>query len=142
MLQHRFYKTAPNENATTKHRGFLSAADKLKVNQLDTEVAWTDIPMDADWESAGVYTPVPQYCRTALGEVQLRYMACKSSALALPDTIGTLPAGFRPPYTCFFSVASLGAVYTEVRISTAGVITLNVGGSDSGVVLDGIHFTV
>lgn len=142
MLQHRFYKEAPNENATVKHRGLLTAADKLKVNQLDTETEWADIPMDSDWSSSGVYTPIPQYRRTALGDVQLRYMAVKSSAVAFPDIIGTLPAGFRPPYTCFFSVAALTAVHAQIHISSAGVISLITGGDETGVSLDGIYFNV
>jgi hypothetical protein len=71
-----------------------------------------------------------QYRKDATGRVWLRGLAKKAVALALPDTILTLPAGFRPTRADNpVSVASNAGGYTELRVNTAGAVFIWVGGS-------------
>lgn len=129
--------------ATAALAGAQSAAHFALVAQLTQATAWTVATglYAANW--ADFATPGfanPKYRKNVDGSVQLIGLAKKAAALALPDTILTLPVGFRPQTTHIFAVASALGGYTEVRINTAGAVFIQVGGSAVWTALEGISF--
>lgn len=115
---------------------------------------WTDatiaVPPTAWTSAAGLYAANwagfgtagfadVQYRKNPAGQVQLMGLAKKGVALALPDTIFTLPVGFRPATTHIFVAASF-AGYTEIRVNTGGAVLIQVGGSATWTATEGITF--
>lgn len=123
--------------------GGMSAAHFALVAQLTQATGWTAATglYAANWGGfATAGFPDAKYRKNLDGSVQLLGMAKKSVALALPDTILTLPAGFRPATTRIFSVATASGAHAEVRVNPAGAVFIQVGGSNVWVALEGISF--
>jgi hypothetical protein len=110
---------------------------------------------DSGWLAAGSYGANwrrytgaatifdPQYRKLPNGLVLLRGLVDKTAALAVPETMFTLPAGYRPG-----GLAGVIEIHTthsnagaaEIRVHSTGVVQLNSGGSASFTSLAGISF--
>ena len=93
----------------------------------------------ADFPSWGV-----RYRKLPSGMVILQGLAAKSSALALPETMFTLPAGYRPGVASartgmIFECAAYGG-RAEVRVLADGKVGLETGGSVTFTSVNGIAF--
>ncbi|HEX6537485.1 MAG TPA: hypothetical protein VF041_23085 [Gemmatimonadaceae bacterium] len=102
---------------------------------------WQAAAYAANWSDFGAGFATAQWRRDAAGRVWLKGLAKKAAALAIPDTILTLPAGrdVRPTTEHIFVVASF-AGYAEVRVNPNGNVYLQAGGSATWTSLDGISF--
>lgn len=125
--------------ATALLDGLMSAGDKALVNQLGTDSGWQGLSYAANWSDFGAGFPAGAYKIDELGVVNLKGLVKKSSAIALPDTIATLPVGARPATTHCFTYAYSGGV-GEIRVNPSGAIFLQSGGSTTNNSLDGIRF--
>ena len=132
--------------ATTGAAGSMSAADKTKIDAypayaatgLATPVAWAAPTLNTDWSNySGAFTQAG-YRKDALGMVQLKGLVKKSSAVSTPDTIFTLPVGFRPTTEKLFTVTS-NLTAGEVRVTTGGAVNV-LAGDANYVSLDGLSF--
>jgi hypothetical protein len=90
---------------------------------------WQPLSFAANWGNLGGGAPACRVRKDANGRVWLAGVATKGVALALPDTIGTLPAGYRPLNVTQRLVAPSAAGYAEVRVDTAGNVILQAGGA-------------
>lgn len=127
--------------ATASVAGALAASDKAKLDTLATMGAWVPLAGSyaANWSDFGGGEVPGAYRYDGLGCVLLRGLVKKGAALALPDTICTLPAGYRPATEWIFACASAGG-YAEVRVTTSGAVYLNSGGSASYTSLNNVRF--
>lgn len=67
--------------------------------------------------------------------------AIKNGTATATTTIATLPAGYRPIAEMILPVATLASPYVgQIRITTAGVISLRVAGDATGMFFDGLGF--
>lgn len=67
--------------------------------------------------------------------------AIKSGTVTATTTIATLPAGYRPIAEMLLPVATLASPYIgQIRITTAGVISLRVAGDATGMFFNGVSF--
>ena len=112
--------------------------------QGGVDSGWVNITsFGTGWAAFNANWP-PQYRKLSNGMVMLRGLLAKSSALTLPETMVTLPAGFRPVMSIggtalIFSLAS-AAGYAEVRAYDSGPVQLQGGGSNVLVSLAGAFF--
>jgi hypothetical protein len=106
---------------------------------LGGDSGWLAPTYAANWADFGAGRVAGGYRRDALGWVNIEGLAKKGVALALPDTIFTLPVGYRPATGRMFACAST-AGYAEVRVETNGTVVLQAGGSATYTSLDGIRF--
>ncbi len=93
----------------------------------------------------GDFTNWPvRYRKLPSGLVVLQGLAAKSAALATPETMFTLPAGFRPGVavaaTAAIYAAASAAGYAQVRVYATGVVALESGGSATWTSVGGISF--
>jgi hypothetical protein len=119
-------------------------------------ITWTASTLatgaDSGWLAVGNYGAswaafaapfTPQYRKLPSGLVVLRGLVAKGAALALPETMFTLPAGYRPGGLAgvvqIFETASF-AGRAEIRLYDTGVVALQAGGSATWVSLAGITF--
>lgn len=121
------------------HEGSMSATQAILVGQLGLAVAWAALPFAANWSSVGAGNTAAAYNKDQRGWVNLKGVVTKSVALALPDTMGTLPAGFRPAAVHRWLTSYAGTT-CEIFIDSGGLVRVNVGGAAAGVSLDGISF--
>lgn len=78
--------------------------------------------------------------RAVDGTVRL-FGAIKDGTTTATTTIATLPAGYRPIAEMIIPVATLASPYIgQIRITTAGVISLRVAGDATGMFFDGVGF--
>jgi hypothetical protein len=117
----------------------VTAAQLARVAQLATDTGWANLAFAANWSNFGAGLPTAQYKIDVRGWVCLKGLVKKGVALLLPDTIGTLPAGFRPATVHLF-LATSAAGATEIRVDTAGNVFIQTGGSPADTSLDGIAF--
>lgn len=113
------------------------------VGQLATDTGWQAASYAANWSDFGGGLYGAHYKRDPLGWVCLAGMAKKSVVLALPDTIFTLPAGYRPAAAKRFPGASGGGVFCQILINTTGTVQIETqaaGGTNAYVNLEGIRF--
>lgn len=94
---------------------------------------------DATSVAAGWVGTDAKFCRDENGIVWLRGNFTHPGPLVLPQTIYTLPAGYRPSATRSFACPANDA-FAAVRLNTAGEVVLRAG-AISTLYLDGIHFT-
>lgn len=97
----------------------------------------------ANWSDFDATNQAVAYRRNALGVIELRGLAKKAAAIGYPDTIFTLPAGYRPAkQEIFASVGNAGAgdAFASIGITSAGVVALRAGGGATWVSLAGIAF--
>ena len=67
--------------------------------------------------------------------------AIKNGTTTATTTIATLPAGYRPIAEMIIPVATLASPYVgQIRITTAGVISLRIAGDATGMFFDGVCF--
>jgi hypothetical protein len=121
--------------ATTSSAGFLSAADKSKLDGLSLNNTWTAVTFQNSWVNYGGVFETAAYTRNSLGEVRLRGMVRSGT---VNTAIFTLPSGFRPALQKVFVVMSNGAI-GRVDVRTNGEVVL-LTGSNAWVSLDGISF--
>lgn len=123
--------------ATPSSAGFLSAADKSKLDGLSLNNAWTTVTFQNSWVNYGGVFETTAYTKNSLGEVRLRGMVRSGTVNA---AIFTLPVGFRPTLQKVFVVIANAAI-GRVDVRTNGEVLL-VTGSNAWVSLDGISFDV
>lgn len=92
----------------------------------------------ANWSDFGAPWQAVQYTIDMNKRVHLRGMCKKSVAVAAPDTIFTLAAGYRPAADEYFTVNSNGAFGT-IFVTSAGLVRVAIG-SNVYVSLSGISF--
>lgn len=126
------------DQATGAWQQLTAVAAANPITWVSTNTAWTALPYAANWSDFGAPWRVGGYRRDHLGRVHLRGMVKKSVAVAAPDTIFTLPAGFRPAADEYFAVNSNGAFGT-VFVTSAGLVRVQVGNL-TYVSLSGISF--
>lgn len=88
---------------------------------------WANAAFAANWGNTGGGNPTVQYAVNAEGWIVLKGLATKGIALALPDTIFTLPAGFRPTTTQSFETNS-STGRAEIIVTPAGLVRIQAGG--------------
>lgn len=97
---------------------------------------WVVPTFATDWASVVTVG----YLKDPFGWVCLRGQADKSSAFALPDTIFTLPSGYRPSQAVVPLVSANGGAWGEITVNTNGTVQLTQGGGTTYTSLDGIRF--
>lgn len=131
--------------ATSALAGSFSPSDKAKLDLLTVtaDSGWlTAVTYATNWASLTNYTV--RYRKFPDGMVVLQGAAAKSVALGTPETMFTLPAGYRPGVAVaatqiIYAAASAGG-YAEVRVDAAGVVSLEAGGSATWTSVGGITF--
>lgn len=135
--------------------GYMLGADKAKLDASTTAFnASTLVQRDANgfvprgtdqaasfatnWSNFGAPWSNVEYTIDLHKRVHLRGMCKKSVAVAGPDTIFTLAAGYRPAADEYFDVNSNGAFGT-VFVTSAGLVRVQVGNA-AYVSLSGISF--
>lgn len=125
------------QQASATLEGSMSAAQYALVAQLSTVAAWVAVgsggsapAFAANWSNFGGTQQTCAYMKDANGRVWIRGTVKKAAAIALPDTIFTLPAtgGFRPTTEKIVVGSANGGVFTEFRVQTGGAFLINVGG--------------
>lgn len=124
--------------ATSSVAGYMTAAQAALVAQLATATAWTAPTLATDWSDYSGSFTASGYRKDALGLVHLKGLVKKAVAVATPDTIFTLPVGYRPTTEKIFVVTS-NLAFGEVRITTGGAVNV-LTGHQNYVALDGIRF--
>lgn len=84
----------------------------------------------------------PQYWRDNAGVVHLEGRVEKTAALGTPETVFTLPAGFRPSGTRTLHARASGGA-AELQVSSAGVVQLQsgyAGAPNTWLALDLLHW--
>lgn len=111
--------------------------DALEALGLAAATAWVAVgsggsapAFAANWSNFGGSQQTCAYMKDREGRVWIRGTVKKSAAIALPDTIFTLPAtgGFRPATEKIVVGSANGGVFTEFRVQTGGAFLINVGG--------------
>lgn len=102
----------------------------------------TDVTFATNWASLANYAV--RYRKLPSGLVILQGLAAKSAALATPETMFTLKAGYRPAVATaatqvIHACASAGG-YAQVRVNASGVVSLEAGGSATWTSVGGIVF--
>jgi len=108
-----------------------------------TATGWTTMtPLATGWSAYNTATwQPPRYKKGTDNLVTLSGLIKKSTAAVNPETIFTLPAGFRPARDVICGQPSNpGTSYARVDISRAGPIVLREGGSNGFVSLAGCDF--
>jgi hypothetical protein len=123
--------------ATTAVAGFLSAADKTKLDGVSLSLTWTAPTLLNSWANYGTGFHNAGYSKNSFGIVHLRGMV-KSGTIN--TAIFTLPAGFRPAAKHLFTTTANSAI-ARVDIDTSGNVVC-VSGSNVWLALDGISFAV
>jgi len=99
--------------------------------------AWTGLSFGSGWTSYGSSYQTGQYKK--VGDlVLLRGLVARTSGVG--TTIATLPAGYRPPAQCLYTIHT-NTGDGRLDVQTDGQIILAAGGSDY-VQLDGLSFSV
>jgi hypothetical protein len=93
------------------------------------ELTWTNVTYAGSWQNVGAYQPV-SYTKTANGIVLVRGY-CQSGS----GTIFTLPSGHRPAADEMFSANGNGGA-AVIKVTTAGVVSLNSGSGVSGLTVN------
>lgn len=106
---------------------------------VGADSGWIAPALAANWSNFGGGQATAGYRKDAVGRVELKGLVKKATALALPDTLFTLPVGYRPATTRHFPVYSAGG-FTSVAIFSNGAVQIEVGGSASFTCCDGIRF--
>ena len=108
---------------------------------VDTSTpTWNAPTLTGGWSNYSGFNPAG-YIKDANGIVRLRGLV--KDGAANPSHIMTLPAGFRPPYTCIFTVHAGGPGEARLDVDPSGPVYINnyTGGGNNGFVsLDGITF--
>jgi hypothetical protein len=108
---------------------------------VDTSTpTWNAPTLTGGWSNYSGFNPAG-YIKDPYGIVRLRGLV-KDGAV-YTSNIMTLPAGFRPPYTCIFTVhaGQNGEARLDVNPSGLVYIIAYTGGGNNGFVsLDGITF--
>lgn len=128
--------------ATTTQHGLMSATDKAKLDLLTVvaDSGWVDVgSYGTNWATYDGTTYLAQYRKLPDGMVLLRGMVKKAAALGVPETMFTLPAGYRPGKATPLPVAS-AAGYATVQVYGNGQVNLDSGGSATWVSLAAIAF--
>lgn len=90
------------------------------------ETAWTALSYGTNWSSYGAGADA-YYMRDNAGFVNFKGLVKKSTALAAPEIMFTLPAGFRPGGLEVLHARTLGPGAAECRVDTTGQVTLEAG---------------
>lgn len=125
--------------ATAALDGLMAAADKAKLDQFGTDSGWLAPALAANWANFGAGEVAAGYRKDATGQVWIKGLVKKSVALAPPDTVFTLPVGYRPAANWRFVTHSAAGTATWV-VTTAGLVQLTSGGSATNTSLTGISF--
>jgi hypothetical protein len=116
------------------------ALDWAVAGGLGARTAWQAPAYAANWSDFNTATDVAvAYQKNALGEVVLKGMAKKAAAMAMPETIFTLPDGYRPQRDWQFPANSNGA-FAWVKINTAGNVIAQAGVAAAWVSFANIRF--
>ncbi len=109
-----------------------------RFNIYDT---WHAFNYYANWTDYLTGWPTGGYRLDQSGYVVLKGLVKKVTALAVPDNIALLPAGYIPVGSNghIFPV-STATGFAEVRVNSNGTVTLQTAGSNTYVSLDGIRF--
>jgi hypothetical protein len=113
---------------------------ELNVFGLVTPTAWATPTLATNWSNLNASShQTVQYRKNALGNVEIKGVAAKSTALVTPDSIFTLPVGFRPARETLFGTGSNGG-YATIRVTVNGDVGVFAGGSNVWTLLSGIFF--
>lgn len=97
------------------------------------------LPFAANWGNYGDLYGAAHYWRDPFGVVYLEGLVKKATAISAPDTIFTLPEGYRPPVARVFDAISADA-QGRVDVRADGTVVVQTG-NPIWVSLSGIHFT-
>lgn len=106
------------------------------INANTAQPTWVAPSLTNSWVWFGSVSYEPAYSKDEQGLVRLRGMVKNGSAI--PTSVFTLPAGYRPTSEVRFAVASNGA-FGLVRIGTDGTVNADVG-STTSLSLEGVSF--
>lgn len=124
-------------------RNFVREIEKLQksINQVVNlnvgDLDWIDASYTANWSTFSAAFDDAGYMKIGQDLVLLRGLV-KSSG-AIPDTIFTLPAGYRPAKTKLFAALSNGAV-GRIDVNSSGAVIAQVPSAVNWVQLDGLIF--
>lgn len=143
----RFNSVAAGANpiAAFTNQGTVTQAQFAALgNSTVADSGWlTGHTFGTNWSSFGGTWTV-RYRKLPSGLVVLQGLAAKSAALALPETMLTLPAGYRPGVatggTGIIHECTASGGRAEVRVFDTGVVQLNAGGSATWTSVGGISF--
>lgn len=123
-------------NVYTRYKAFASGSSltPADMNAIQDEYGQKFTPQA--WQSLAIsfFTTSLVYMKDSLGFVHFRgdVMTTTNPAAAIGQTIGTLPAGYRPGATISISVSPItGTIPKPVTITTAGVMTCGQTMSDA-----------
>ena len=101
---------------------------------------WVNVgSFGTNWATYDGTTYLAQYRKLSSGMVIFQGMVKKTAALGLPETMFTLPAGFRPGKAGPLAAAS-AAGYAGLQMYTTGQMNIEVGGSATWVSLAGLTY--
>lgn len=106
-----------------------AAAAALLYQPKNVVAVWTAFPFAASVSDLGSGFQVCQYWKDPQGIVHLRGGLTFSGTPANPQTVGTLPAGFRPPAQEVFAIiggaaTADGEAAMRLNINVGGVVSI------------------
>lgn len=100
---------------------------------------WTALPLSNGWSIYGSIFTTPGYTKTGDDVVSLRGLVRNGGTVTNPQTVATLPTGYRPTQNLVFDVLSAGH-YARVDVRSDGTVTVAEGAEGAWLSLDSISF--
>lgn len=109
--------------------------EKAQIDHTHPPEAWQNIPLSSNWANFGTGFATPQ-CRKLVGNlIEVKGTIRKATAVIANETIATLPSGYRPTDTRYFTTWSYNG-YSRLQVEPTGEIKLSISGSNPNTALN------